>query len=373
MFGNLRSFCHVSGTLIGLGLVTIASAAGPTADGSATHAAAASAPLVVPRDTLVYKDGDRVFGKLIGKDGDIIVFKSDRFGELRVPSADAVVVPAEKNDESASAVAKSKPATGVAAAPSPEQEKATEKKEAEAEKVSGWEHLSPFVLTAEVRRYFGPWHGKVAFTAESVSDTSRRQNDVVEAKLQRKWAHDEVQTNANYTFSKTNGLTTTDLVKSDGSWRHDFPDNYFAAYRPTLEWNRAYSPNNVPSNYVLLQQEIGGGVTLVKSPANQVRAGLSENVFTNWVLPTDTHLTKYVESAFVEVESKLPWRVTLSDRTVYYYAFATRKDGFENKFAVDKKFTETISIGLHYEVRYNNPDVRSADYNLLRLVFGLDF
>src|SRR5690606_10368656 len=48
------------------------------------------------RDTLVYKDGDRVQGVLVTRQDDMIVFKSDRFGELRVPAADAVVILAEK-------------------------------------------------------------------------------------------------------------------------------------------------------------------------------------------------------------------------------------------------------------------------------------
>src|SRR4051812_33668103 len=50
-----------------------------------------------PRDALVYKDGDRVQGKFVERTDDIIVFKADRFGELRVPAADAVVVLAEKS------------------------------------------------------------------------------------------------------------------------------------------------------------------------------------------------------------------------------------------------------------------------------------
>lgn len=51
---------------------------------------------VPPHDVLVYKDGDRVQGRVVGRDGPVIVFKSDRFGELRVPVADAVVIAADK-------------------------------------------------------------------------------------------------------------------------------------------------------------------------------------------------------------------------------------------------------------------------------------
>lgn len=321
------------------------------------------------RDTLVYKDGDRIFGKVLSQKDGTIVFKSERFGELNVPSKDAVVIPAEKPVPLATMT--------VPVTPPKEAAVATQTKEAEKaeqERVSWWERISPLMLTAKVRRFFGPWHGKFGFTAESVSDTSDRDNIGLDARMQRKWERDEVQFNARYTYSQTNALTTTDFVKSDALWRHTFKDKkYFSAYRPTAEWNRAYLRNGVPADYVLIQQEIGLGVNLYNTPAYQFRAGVSENIFTAWLTTTGDHVSTNVESGFFEADLKLPWRMTLSDRSVYYYAFSTGKDGFENKIELDKKFTETLSVGLRYEVRYNNPDVRSADYNLLRLVIGFEF
>ena len=43
----------------------------------------AEAPL---RDILVYADGDRVLGRLVERTQFLIVFRSDRFGEIRVPA-----------------------------------------------------------------------------------------------------------------------------------------------------------------------------------------------------------------------------------------------------------------------------------------------
>ncbi len=60
------------------------------------HAADNTPAVPVPRDVLVYKDGDRVQGKLIKKEDGFFIFHSDRFGDLRVPETDAVFVPAEK-------------------------------------------------------------------------------------------------------------------------------------------------------------------------------------------------------------------------------------------------------------------------------------
>jgi hypothetical protein len=135
-------------------------------------AAGLNAALVTPntRDTLVYKDGDRVQGVLVEQRGDTIVFKSERFGELRVRAADAVVIKAEKE----SAAAKPAPVAPVPPAITP-----AEKKEAvaaaereEQERVTIWDRFSPSVLTARVRDYFGPWHGRVSFSTEVVSDVA---------------------------------------------------------------------------------------------------------------------------------------------------------------------------------------------------------
>src|SRR4051812_50020768 len=74
-------------------------------------------------DTLTYKDGDRVQGVLIEQTPEIIVFKSDRFGELRVAAADAVVIKAEKATgeaaKSAAGVAQTTPSPAVIPPPIP--------------------------------------------------------------------------------------------------------------------------------------------------------------------------------------------------------------------------------------------------------------
>lgn len=326
-------------------------------------------------DVLVYKDGDRVQGHLVEQTAETIVFQSERFGILRVPVGSAVVIKSAKPAETATtaSVHSAPPAT-----PAGHQQAAADRKEAE--KVSVWDWFSPAVLTAKVANYFGPWHGKVAFSTEVVSDTSDRNNLALDTQLQRKWKSDEVQLKARYDYSKTNELTTTDLIKADGLWRHDFPQGRFALYRPTLEWNRASfdKVTLLPNDYVLLQQEIGVGLSLVSKPSRKVRVGVSENLFDLWnTVPTGNpdaaHNSRTVESAFVETELKLPWRMSLTQRTVYYYSVASGTDGWENSIELSKKFTETLSTSIRHEIRRDNPDGRAPDYTRLKLLFGLDF
>jgi hypothetical protein len=295
-----------------------------------------------------------VRGHFIKREGDVLVFKSERFGLLHVPAAQADVTLAKPPTPAVAATVKKRPA---------EEEKTVVERFP----------FYPSAMAAALKDFFGSWHGRFAFAAELMQDSSKHQSGTVEGHLLRKWDSNEVQLNGRYDYASVDEATSTDMVKADGSWRHDFPNKLFSIYHPTLEWNRAYFRNGLPADYVLLQQEVGAGLNLLSTPTRKVRAGLSENLFDTWVTPTDTHSSQNVESVFTEVEAKLPWRITLTDRAVYYYAITDGSEGWENRFELVKKLTETLTMGVRHEIRHNNPDVRSADYRRLRLLFGFDF
>ncbi len=309
---------------------------------------------------LVYNDGDRVRGHLIDRSVDSWLFMSDRFGMLRVPLADAKVILG--TPEAAAAVARA------------DAEEARRKAE-EAENTSmGWSRLSPFALAENLREFFGPWHGRFAFAAAIITNTSETTNYTVGANLRRKWTADNVELNAHYDFADTNHVTTTDILKADASWRHDFPNKLFSLYTPSVEWNRAYLVDNVPADYVLLQQEIGVGVTAIAKPRLNLRLGIAENIFNVWQITEPESSSKdSAQSLFAELDWKLPWRMTLTERGVWYYSIASSEDGWENKVELDKKLTETFTVGIRHELRYNSPDVHVQDYRLLKLLMGVDF
>jgi hypothetical protein len=322
------------------------------------------------RDMLVFQDGDRVQGRLVERVGNVLVFQSDRFGELRVPADSVVVIKAQKLSETSAATAAvtekkaggetTAPATTPATTPSPSS--------------SGSEGFSTAVLAAKLHDFFGPWHGRLAFAAEVVSDAAERSTLSIEARLNRKWKSDEVQLGGRFDYSETAEITTTDMVKADGSWRHDFGKKGFAQYRPTLEWNRANYRSNVPADYVMLQQEIGVGLNLVAKPGRKLRLGVSENLFDVWnTSPPESHSAGTSESAFLETELRLPWRMTFTDRGIYYYSLSSRNEGWENRAELTKKFSETLSTGIRHEIREGTPNGTVQDYTRLRLLFGLDF
>lgn len=344
--------------------------------GSVAPAADKTEPTPATRDALVYKDGDRVHGKLVERTGKEIVFQSDRFGTVRVPAADVVVILGEK----AAKPAAPKPVAAAPATAVAKTEKQNDKPAAKAaadhaeeEKLSIWEWFSPSQLTAKVRNYFGPWHGKLSVSTEVVSDTAKRNNDSFEAKLGRKWERDDVQLSTRYDYAETNNVTTTDIVKASGTWRHDFSKRQFAQYRPSVEWNRASKLKGVPNDYVLLQQEIGVGFSVMTRPRVKVRTGVSENLFNVWnSLPSAGTTSRTVESVFEETEFTLPWRMSLTQRGVWY-PLANDATGVENRIELNKKLTETLSASVRHEIRRNNPDGTSQDYTRMKLMFGLDF
>jgi hypothetical protein len=243
----------------------------------------------------------------------------------------------------------------------------------EEEKLSVWDRFSLSVLTAGVRDYFGPWHGRVAFSVEVVSDSTDRSNTSYETQLRRKWEKDEVQLGLRYDYNETNDAVTTDMLKGGGQWRHDFNSRFFGNYRPTVEWNQANQTKGATNDYVLLQQEIGAGYNLLVSPGRHVRVGVSQNFFDTWnSAPVSDHTSRGVVSAFGEAEVVLPWRITITERGVWY-PVGSDTDGWENRIDLNKKLTETLSTSLRHEIRRNNPDGSAQDYTRLKVLFGLDF
>ncbi len=333
---------------LALGSGVVAARAAAPSGAAAGQAAEAEVEL----DELVYKDGDRVRGRFVERVGDTLVFRSVRFGLLHVPAVEAELI--------------------LAKAPEPVIAAEVAKDEKADVEVERWP-FTPVQFARALKSVFGSWHGRLSVGAEVLQDVADHNSMTVDAKLQRKWKKDDLQLNVRYDYASVNERAATDMVKGYASWRHELPRRFFLNYRPSVEWNRAYYRSGVPSDYVLLQQEIGVGINLLNTPTQKLRAGVSENMFDTWVTPTNQHFAENVESLFAEFEAKLPWRITLTNRGVWYYSISDQTDGWENRFEINQKLTETLSVGVRHETRRNNPDVRSADYERLRLLFGVDF
>ena len=87
------------------------------------------------------------------------------------------------------------------------------------------------------------------------------------------------------------------------------------------------------------------------------------------------HVSWMIESAFLEMEWKLPWRLCLSERGVWYGRAPgdNQRSGWENCVELSKKLTEILSASMRHEIRRNDPNVRVQDYARLKLLLGVDF
>lgn len=331
----------------------------------ARAAEAPGAPKPAEPDELVFPDGDRASGTFLRREEGTIVFKTRHFGEVRVKESDVKLILAAAPPAPSPANANAIAATGRTAAD-------TSEAVGGEEEPAPWYHLRSTDLAKSLRAFFGPWKGRVALSSEIVTNSNERSAVAVDATMQRKWKRDEVKLNLRYDYAETNDLTSTDLLRGDASWNHSLGKRFYTVYSPKVEWNKMFRNSaGAYDDYVLLQQEVGLGWSVQRGKRGKVSVGVSENFFNVWILEDDAAVSRRVESVFVDTEWRLPWQVTLTDRGLMYPT--SEGPGWENRLQLNKKLSETISVGLSHELRRNNPDVRVADYTKLKMMFGLDF
>ncbi len=306
-------------------------------------------------DVLIFNDGDRVQGTFVRRENGKIIFQSDRFGNLSVPENEAAVE------------VTSQPAPPIIA-PMPTEPDAPP---------SIYDQILLKRLRKRVEegivRWWEPWTGRLAASTDIVHDSKDRKVFLAEGRVRRNWAKDEVRLETRYEYREENDVRTVDLIKTTGSWRHDVSNWIFGSYRLLGERDDVNSGGFQPFPYVLLQQQVGAGVHILRRERIKLRAGVAENFFNVWAIDSDEKSSEHVESLFVEAEAVLPWRMTLTQRAVWYYSIKDRSQGWENEFEFSKKLTDSLSAGIRHEFRQNNPDSRVQDYERLRFLIGYDF
>ncbi|OAM89122.1 DUF481 domain-containing protein [Termitidicoccus mucosus] len=350
-------------------------------------------------DVLKFDNGDRVNGTFIKKEGGQIVFRSERFGDLSVRESDATVEltapPAPLITETEIALdtggklkkspGEKAPPKPSAAPPKPEVPAVAATGEKTAPPKPGTPSAAPPVKPAGTKpkppaattvrlgkgfiKWWGGWHGRIAFSANVIRDTADRSLYTAEARVKRTWKYDEVQIEPRYEFRRDNDVTAVDIFKASGYWRHSFGENWFGEYRPYFERDRK------SSKATLLQQQLGLGRHLLKSKRYRLHLGVAENIFNTWPMNHAQENTRYsVESLFGEASLQLPWRVSITERGAWYFILDdSYASGWLNELELTKKITEVLSLTLRHEVRYHNPDPRVPDYERTRFLFGLNF
>ncbi|MBE2215278.1 MAG: DUF481 domain-containing protein [Opitutaceae bacterium] len=345
-------------------------AAGSTPAQANDASAARPGPTNWP-DVLVFDDGDRLTGRLLGRENETIIFLSARAGELRVAAGTAHVEPAAAIPDlpshhgfNAEESLPSMPAS------------LTARMTAADSLTAGMAETKPEIPDSwlgSLGGVFRDWDGRIATAMSMTHDTSNGENYGADLKLARTWSKNSATIEVHYYYAEVDDDVQTDLLKASGTLRHDFSAPFFVSYRPSLEWNRNHEIDGAEADYALAQHSIEFGVNLLETKSTKASFGLAENVFDLWTIDTGDHATRDAQSLFGEVSLDLPWRITIATRATWYYSLASGDRGREEQFELTKKFSDTLSLGLHHESRRDNPDERIADYSLLRFQVGLDF
>jgi len=303
---------------------------------------------------LVFKDGERIRGHIIGREPGVLIVETARFGVQRIAVGDLENAPAEPSKASVN-----HEANATTQPPGPPGDASS----------LGRAHA----LLERLRRHLRFWHAGINVALEAKQEDIQRSSVLVELKASHEFSADEVHGSMSYERVHENQRLTTDIAKGEAYWRHDLSPRWFSVYLSNMEWNRHYVYRDLPIRYLLTQQEAGFGRTFLRSDRMKLRAGVAENFLNLWILNYSGQASTTIESLFAEADLKLPYDIQFTQRISYYYAIRNGEQGQKSEFELTKRLTEHFNIRLRHEYRRNLPLSNVNDINLWRLVFGLEY
>lgn len=325
----------------------------------------------VRADSLLFKaNNDRLKGRLLAEEGDVLVFDTERFGVMRVPRAEVTLT----REDVAAAVdgapvpETSAPTVVTAEGPShpPADHAAMADPSADAAQLVMASQHEPTAKRS-------PWRMHVAFSLELIHDASDKAEWIFELRAERKWARDELRFEPRYEYKSDNDRTTSDLLKLKTYYRHDFGRWWFAQYLPYYELNRQFSVQGVPLDYQYVRNEFGGGIRVIDRPGSILRIGVAESFYNIYLLDYPIDISLRSESVFMEAELDLPWRVSLRNRGQVLWYSDGGGQGIGNELEVTKHLNDFWWIGVRHEYRVNAPELQGDDLSKLRVFLGVDF
>lgn len=313
----------------------------------------------VDRGLLLFKDGNRATGRLLGPG----VFASDRFGEIRFtdtearfePASPPTLLDAPPEFVRARIEANAPPAASAPAAPP-----------AEGDTGSGppWWH---------------PWTVSFSgFVERAVDGDNNTRDYYANLRLDRpRVGRHQVMVEARYELEEEQGRLDERKATLEADWRRDLAPRWFTLYRPDLEYNgiqldpaAAAILGEARADYLLGLHHLGLGHRLVDRPA------LRSNFAAGWAY---LHLTPFGydgddahgPALLFENEFKLSRGLEFSQLARAYHPTLDDFWYWENEFALTKRFTEHFFLTLRHEyrTRYAPLDIKRLDK--LRLLFGV--
>jgi hypothetical protein len=292
-------------------------------------------------DTLRFADGRELDGAWQREEAGVVVFVSNRHGELRLP-AEMVTVRRDLAPIAGPAGTPSLPnASGSATVPKSDSAPA--------------------------------WRGRLAFSTETSSAPDSRTALSAELRLEHKTDRQELRLEPRYELRREDDITRDDKLRINGYARRTLGDRWFALYRPAFELNRASFVQGVAADYWYLAHELGGGREFGPDDDRVVRLGATANLYQIAFYNLDADLAIHGGALFGEAEWLLPFSIRLRNLLQFVHYPRFDQSGVTNELELTKKLTDSLSLSLRHEYRHVTPDPRIESYRRLRLLIGYDF
>ena len=310
-----------------------------------------------------FRNGDKITGDYLGREGNLLVFRSPLLGELRVVDTEAVIIelpetpvealvglPPMNDDRALSEFAPARPSSAIsppvpdakppAAAPAP-----------------------PAAKPALARRT--PWKGKIEFGFQQQGGRQNTLTASIRADANLKRGRNNYVATGRALYGKNTGRTNADRSDASFRWRRDYGDRVFTQSITSFVRDEIRGINQ---NW---EQNVGVGYRLHENPRNTLNFGGGVTVQFRDSRGLEPGTFGLIE-IFQDYTFKLNGRLTLLQNAVGQYSpdgqgtFTVvanqpvrTADGSENyklrfNTTLQGKVSERISMNIRYEYEFDS-------------------
>lgn len=338
----------------------------------------ASATVASRADELVFPNGDRLSGTIKSESPEAVVFLSDVLGEIKVPPGRVRVVRGDPENGVPLDALTGVPSDVAASIetepkPKPSKESPPAKRSApESNPTPAPAPAPPDEALAATPKKSAPWKGRIEFGYRQQDGRRQSTSFDFRSALSRTVRDHTLNFDAKFLYGEQDGRVNSDRYDGSFRWRRQLGERMFTQ---TLTSYFRDDLKNVEHN---LEQNVGAGVRLMKTPKQLINVGLG--VTGQYREVTDIEPGTFALAEFFQDYSfKISSRLSLNQNASAQYsgdgrgrfttvssqpsATGTSDATYKFKFntALQGKMTERISLNLRYEYEFDNAVANRED------------
>ncbi len=295
-------------------------------------------------EALHLRNGDRITGEFVRREGSVIVFRTPLLGEFRISDSEAVVV--ELPDTPVEVLA-GLPPMDYLPQPAPPAKPTLASSASQA----------PAKLT--------PWKGKVEFGFQQQTGTNETINLSLRASADLKRERNNYRIESRILYGQQDGATNADRADASFRWRRDISDTVFT------QTITSYARDEIKGIKQNWEQNVGAGYRLYQTERHTLNVGGGLTGQYRQSLGLDPGFYGLVE-LFQDYSFKINGRLTLLQNAVAQYTpdgqgsftvvnaqpvrTAAGEPNYKLRFntTLQGKVSEHISLNIRYEYEYDN-------------------